>query len=188
MALGLYALASGHLQFKQQDWELKNVVPTLTLAIIAFVCLSGVFMFYSLVLNSALSWLFTFIEKRSSTYQRIKRYESATVSYRLWLDEEARIQKDIEDENARIQEEYWWSLGGYGLEQEVASLYTKQGFKCALTSGSGDGGVDLILRRDGRTIIVQCKAHRKPVGPHVIRDLHGTLIKSKADEAIELHP
>ena len=36
----------------------------------------------------------------------------------------------------------------------------------------------------GMRIIVQCKAHKKPVGPHVARDLYGTLISSHARRAV----
>ena len=53
-----------------------------------------------------------------------------------------------------------------------------------LTPGSGDKGVDIILRRSGRTIVVQCKQTRTPVGPAAARELYGVLIASKADEGI----
>ena len=69
------------------------------------------------------------------------------------------------------------------LERAVANLYAKLGYESSVTRGSGDQGIDIILKKNGRTIVVQCKAHKKPVGPHVIRDLYGTFIKSNADEA-----
>ena len=44
--------------------------------------------------------------------------------------------------------------------------------------------IDIILRRAGRTTIVQCKRNGNPVGPAVARELHGTLIASQADDGI----
>ena len=49
---------------------------------------------------------------------------------------------------------------------------------------TADKGIDIILKKNGKTIVVQCKAHKKPVSPHVVRDLYGTLVDSQADEAI----
>lgn len=52
------------------------------------------------------------------------------------------------------------------------------------TGRSGDGGVDIRLTaQDGKRIVVQCKAHGKPVSPAAVRDLYGTLLHEKSDEA-----
>jgi len=76
------------------------------------------------------------------------------------------------------EEEYWFSLDGWKFEEEVSKLFLKSG-QCSSvvkTKGSGDGGVDLILTaNDGTKILVQCKAHKKEVGPHVARDLYGAM-------------
>lgn len=76
------------------------------------------------------------------------------------------------------------TLDGKAFEQELAALYTKSGFKARLMPAGGDGGVDIVLEKNGKTTIVQCKAHKSPVGPHVARDLYGTLIHFEASEAI----
>ena len=72
---------------------------------------------------------------------------------------------------------YWFSLSGWEFEEEVSRLFQKAGCSSVVkTKGSGDGGIDLILTdEDGTKTLVQCKAHKKEVGPHVARDLYGAM-------------
>jgi restriction system protein len=45
--------------------------------------------------------------------------------------------------------------------------------------------VDLVLRRDGKTTLVQCKRWTgKSVGVSVVRELYGIMAAEKADEGI----
>ena len=53
-----------------------------------------------------------------------------------------------------------------------------------MTPASNDHGIDIILYKENEKIIVQCKAHKNPAGPHVVRDLYGALVESKANSAI----
>ena len=50
--------------------------------------------------------------------------------------------------------------------------------------GRGTFDIGLMAKIDGARVIVQCKAHRKPVSPSVARELYGTLLSSKAKSAI----
>lgn len=84
----------------------------------------------------------------------------------------------------KTQEEHWKSLSGKDFERELSNLFSSQGYIVELTPSSGDQGIDIVLRKEGIKIIVQCKAHANPVGPAVVRDLYGTLIASKANSAI----
>lgn len=84
----------------------------------------------------------------------------------------------------RTKRDYWLALSALGFEPELALLYGRLGYQAELTAASGDKGIDLVLRRDGKTTIVQCKAMGKPVGPGVARELYGTLVATGADEAI----
>lgn len=84
----------------------------------------------------------------------------------------------------RTQESFWLSLSGTHFECELAQLYRALGHTATLTAHSGDEGIDILLVKDGKTFVVQCKAHRKAVGPSTIRELYGTLIASGADGAI----
>jgi hypothetical protein len=57
-------------------------------------------------------------------------------------------------------------------------------FNPRVTPGSGDGGIDIEVTRNGLRGVVQCKAHVACVGPHVVRDLYGLIHHSRADFGI----
>lgn len=72
------------------------------------------------------------------------------------------------------------------FELLVIEAYRRQGYQVDYSLGKGaDGGVDLVLRKDGRISFVQCKQWRvDSVGAPVIREQFGLMISEKADEAI----
>ena len=50
------------------------------------------------------------------------------------------------------------NLSWHGLEELVGEAYRQQGYSVTGNSGWGaDGGVDILARKDGETILVQCK-------------------------------
>lgn len=61
--------------------------------------------------------------------------------------------------------------------------FGQMGYDVRHTGGAGDGGVDLVLSRAGHDVIVQCKAHKNPIGPGAVRDLYGTMLHRNAGEA-----
>jgi len=93
---------------------------------------------------------------------------------------------EYEEEKRRQKVKYWFSLSGLEFENEVTNLLIKKRYNAEKTSNTRDGGVDIIIKNpiDSSITIVQCKAHKKPVGPHVIRDLYGTMIATGAKDAI----
>jgi restriction system protein len=72
------------------------------------------------------------------------------------------------------------------LEQLVSEAYRRLGFQVEETPQSGaDGGVDLILRRNGQLSLVQCKHWRtQRVGAPVVREQLGLLTHHQADAVI----
>ena len=80
--------------------------------------------------------------------------------------------------------DFWNSLDGFAFEKEIAKLYRKQGYDATVTSATGDGGVDIILRRNGERIAVQCKHHAKPVGPNDVRALQGVVAAQNYSKGI----
>jgi HJR/Mrr/RecB family endonuclease len=66
------------------------------------------------------------------------------------------------------------------FEYFSAYLYQKQGYRVAATAISGDEGIDLIMRRWGRKIVVQCKRYSGTVGQPVVRDLYGSMVHEMA--------
>lgn len=105
-------------------------------------------------------------ESWNPSYRKGRQYDAAVVEWR------------------RTLHEHWMSLNGRQFEHELASLYERLGFSATRTGGSGDGGVDIVLRMPSQLVIVQCKAHNRPVGPAVAREMFGALTHFGADRAI----
>jgi restriction system protein len=63
------------------------------------------------------------------------------------------------------------------FEQLVGEGFRRQGYQVRETGQAGpDGGVDLVLRRDGELHLVQCKQWRaQRVGVAVVRELYGAM-------------
>ena len=134
----------------------------------------------------------------SPVASQIKLYEKAISTYteeeretERQQREAERIRRDAETARLKVErarrrklEDYWMSLSGADFERELANVLRALGYRVKLTPSSGDDGVDLILKRPDKTIVVQCKAHKNPVGPAIARELLGSMIHFKADQAI----
>ena len=69
------------------------------------------------------------------------------------------------------------------FEKLVAEAYERLGHQVAVNSQQGaDGGVDLLLRKDGKKILVQCKRWKtSSVGAAIVREMYGLLTHHGAD-------
>ena len=75
------------------------------------------------------------------------------------------------------------AAGGWRqFEQLVGEAFRRQGYAVEETGlGGPDGGIDLILRKDGRRTLVQCKQwKRQQVGVSVVREMAGLLAHHQA--------
>lgn len=72
------------------------------------------------------------------------------------------------------------------LEQLVSEAYRRMGYQVQETGqGGADGGIDLVLRRDGQVTLVQCKHWRtQRVGAPVVREQFGLLTHHQASAAV----
>ena len=63
------------------------------------------------------------------------------------------------------------------FEQLIGEAFRKQGYSITETGGNGpDGGIDLILRKDGEKHLAQCKHWRSlKVGVPVVREFFGAM-------------
>jgi hypothetical protein len=88
----------------------------------------------------------------------------------------AKAEADAAAHQANLRKRsYWEFLDGYSFEQATAEVLRKHQFTALVTRGSGDGGVDIEVTRNGLRGVVQCKAHINCVGPSVVRDLYGVI-------------
>ena len=67
------------------------------------------------------------------------------------------------------------------FEDLLGEAYRRQGYQVLETLGaSADGGVDLVLRKDGAVTLVQCKRWKgKPVPVQTVRELFGVPARSR---------
>ena len=142
---------------------------------------------------------------RSNIPSRIKLYEEAVERYRMIkedaekarqeadrvrlkneriLAEAERARQEAEQARRRTLKEFWMSLGGPEFEQELGTFFRHLGYQVQSTPTSGDEGIDLIIRKDGEKTVVQCKSHKAPVGPAIVRELYGSMVASGAKNAI----
>jgi restriction system protein len=71
------------------------------------------------------------------------------------------------------------------FEDLLGEAYRRQGYAVEETLGGGaDGGVDLVLRRNGSITLVQCKRWKdRPVTVQTVRELYGVLHDRRASSA-----
>jgi restriction endonuclease len=73
-------------------------------------------------------------------------------------------------------------LTGIDLETRLANLLKEAGFGVAGTPATGDQGADLIAKKHGRTIAIQAKGYKGPVGNGAVQEIVGALRFYNADE------
>lgn len=95
-----------------------------------------------------------FRRSRKISIQRIP-FEAARAAFEAYLKEKDREMRS-----------FWMCLDGHSFENEAASLFRKLGYQAEVTTMSGDQGIDIALTgQDDELVVVQCKQHKKPVGP-----------------------
>jgi restriction system protein len=69
------------------------------------------------------------------------------------------------------------------FEMLVGQAFRRQGYTVRETGlGGADGGVDLVLHKDGATTLVQCKQWRtRLVDVRVVREMYGLLVHHQAN-------
>lgn len=92
--------------------------------------------------------------------------------------------RDLVDQQTSL--ESLRSISWKDFEFMMAEAFRREGYAVDYSLGRGaDGGVDLVLRKKGRTSLVQCKQWRKLSVPvQIIREQFGILSAEHADESI----
>ena len=88
-------------------------------------------------------------------------------SYRQYLDAVER--------HRRSKIDFWLGLTGWAFEHELCEVLRRLGYDATATKGSADGGIDVVASGSGVEYFIQCKAHKNPIGPGPVRELHGVV-------------
>lgn len=118
--------------------------------------------------------------RRARAMAYAEEYEALTTQ-RL---SDLRTRERRERAQQRRRESFWTGLDGPRFEQEMCRLFRLKGYRAETTPASGDEGIDIVLDTEGAEVLVQCKAHKAPVGPGPVRELYGVLVDQAADEAM----
>ena len=127
--------------------------------------MAGVWGWWPPVGSAVAGILIIFITKTEGNTEKI--VEVRTAKERIRQHAEEKLRKAMQD--IRV----WAALDGIGFENAVSRIYRDKGYNVESTPRSNDQGVDLILRKNGTTGIVQCKAYSKNVGVAAVRELAG---------------
>ena len=67
----------------------------------------------------------------------------------------------------------------------MLEAYRRQGYDASATVSGADGGVDVVLKKDGKITLVQCKQWKtQSVGIKSVRELAGVISAERADHGI----
>lgn len=70
------------------------------------------------------------------------------------------------------------TMSGAEFERFVANVFQRQGYAAELTGASGDHGIDIILRKLGKVVAVQCKQWDSSIGEPILRDFYGAIVNA----------
>lgn len=68
--------------------------------------------------------------------------------------------KKIQGRSYRAEED-WRQMTDREFEIEIGKVYSRLGYDTKVTKQSGDGGVDVIAKKDNETVYIQCKHYGK---------------------------
>lgn len=125
---------------------------------------------FSIIGGNAIERLCDRKKQQTALYKQYKQYTDRLKAYTYWESVKSL--------------DYWLSLDGHQFEEAVARVFRKQGYQAQVSKQGGDGGIDIVLTMNDHKIAVQCKAHKKQIGPSVARDLYGSMLHFKYAEGM----
>lgn len=172
---------------RQDDSSRQSRIFYITWPISALVALIVLGSIYNDLTFSMLGWsVFIGLLIAGMAMSSIKTADTSSISSQMsQLSSKINLfKKTVENQRLKNSIDYWINMSGYEFERQVASLYSVQGYSSQVTRGSGDGGVDIYLSKDGIRYAVQCKNHKKPIGPSAVRDLYGAMTHGQITRGI----
>ncbi len=156
--------------FLLEETELiKNV-----LIVLAAVFITSVIVYFIVTtrLNRKLIYTFGLYENKYKKYiEYIDQYNKKKEQYYSHLNELEDFEtnkittflnsvvtklKMVQGKTYRTAEE-WRQMTDREFEFEIGKVYSRLGYQIKVTKRSGDGGVDVIAKKDNETIYIQCK-------------------------------
>lgn len=71
------------------------------------------------------------------------------------------------------------------FEHLIGEAFRRRGYRVDNTALGLDGGLDLVLNRDGKRVLLQCKQWRQqPVGVEIVQEMAELLDREHADHGV----
>jgi len=121
------------------------------------------------------------LEDFKNELSKTREFKKIQAEYRGKVVDYVFEKTNKQDEEKRKEKGYWTSLTGFEFEREVSKLLKEIGFEVKVTKKTGDGGIDIIASIFNKKCAIQCKAHKNEIGPSVIRELKGVIVRDKYD-------
>lgn len=83
------------------------------------------------------------------------------------------LDRPVQDECKRIQKSFSFDqeMSPLDYERYCSSRLSDKGWQCNLTKASGDQGADVVAKKAGRILVVQCKKYSNPVGNGAVQEV-----------------
>jgi DnaJ-domain-containing protein 1 len=117
-------------------------------------------------------------QQRQAAEKQAREREAAAAQERARrAAAQAREEEERRRQRASVRSlEELHQLSGSDFELLIARHFQRDGYTIERKGGSGDEGVDLIIRLNGTIDVVQCKRWRYDVGAPVVREFYGALM------------
>ena len=133
-------------------------------------------------------WVYGLLSKALRRYRSFRERQILRQAERRRSEEMRlmRIENDAHNQEVMYLQRHaapHLMLGLHPVEFErfVLRYFRLLGFDAQETKATGDGGIDGVLRRDGRLFVIQCKRYAgNSIGEPPIRDLLGAVTKVRA--------
>ena len=112
--------------------------------------------------NEALAEFFASIDLSSSLIDEVEAGELVFEQ----LDFKKNIDREIGFDPANLP------FDGHAFERWVAEALEGYGWEAEITRGSGDQGIDVLARKDGKSVGLQCKLYSNAVGNKAVQEAH----------------
>jgi HJR/Mrr/RecB family endonuclease len=129
----------------------------------------------------------SFLRQRHSVWMELRRLEHALgvrQKYEHACAEFQRLQDQYADRTNQLQLQQWRDLRGIAFEAYLVEVFEILGFHVQTTKGSGDQGVDLIVRKGTLRLAIQAKGYADPVGNGSVQEAFAGMAFYKCDRCI----
>lgn len=91
--------------------------------------------------------------------------------------------KNILKNNEKSKLNYLLKLNPYEFEKAVANMFELDGYEVKVTSKSNDGGKDIIMRKNNKVYLVECKRYNSDnkIGREALQKFFAAIYEEKAE-------